>query len=330
MRVGINLNWVDKYFFKNIAWLLIICSTILIILFNFGRFPNENQSITRRIRTVLIEYDAFETATYYKYVNRRLVKDKVVDRNGNLIENYQYDEAGNLRKVQLRNIRDGLWIELQKADISTDVSDISWDIYVNGDRIGDVIYTQSEKDPEVVHLIQMYIKPEFQTRGIGLTVINWVMKDALFLWKSNKFLTITDNPRMVSIMKKISLQNSLKYTTQSMPQGVWNELSDYVKLLEDCSGFYITGIEDRGTPRKVVLMKGKVVQSEYELLPKNTTIDRLNVIEKWRLTLDGEIIGQIKFFNYPAYLRGITQPIGMFINERSEIVLYQGDRIIEL
>jgi len=99
--------------------------------------------------------------------------------------------------------------------------------------------------------------------------------------------------------------------------------TDFIKGL---GAFFIGLADDKkfgSEEYEVIFNDGKVFSSEYSLLPSGVELGSFEVLDDWRVVLDGEIIGQIKSFPVDVSVSGKINPIGIFIEEDGSIIQYQ-------
>ncbi len=296
---------------KNILLILVMG----LFCFNFAQ--------ARRIQDVGINTtDEYGTTTEYIKIDNNWLPLKVIDSNGNLLEEYHYSKftvfSGYPQRVIFRNIKTGGWIELTEIGGGYSIS-------LDGEDVGIVDWYKIGSD--IVKIGNLTIgKDGKKGRGIGLSVVNWIAKWVKQAEGIDKITYTTQNPLMLNILDEISeiYNETYNYCRELEHQGV--PVNRRLEVLMDCSYFYIgkrgRASTFRATDYAVSIENGSIRQSNWQTLPEGTYAGRLNVLEDWTITLDGEEIGQVKRFDRQIAFLGVTNPIKIYINEEEQIIRY--------
>ncbi|MDP8253829.1 MAG: hypothetical protein P9X27_05480, partial [Candidatus Kaelpia aquatica] len=255
----------------------------------------------RRIKTTDIEYDSYGAATYYEFDQgfRRITS--VRDSGGNLIEEYLYDGSlpaeDALVNVRIRNIETGEWIELRRSDVPTMYS-YTFNIYIDGNNAGDISwdYRYSEN---LVSVESLDISGA-TGRKAGFSIINWLAKYSLKQEGIGRIRCSTHNPIMVDTIAKVLLPEESIYAISEISEDVHSLSEPKVQILYNVGGFYIDieGVADTfGEGRNKIVLDGNIViSSQWSQLPVGTNMNEVGISDRWIVTLDGNVIGQVKYF----------------------------------
>lgn len=318
---------------------------ILILISNYFRlddffFSKLSNSIRRIRQQLVIQRDQLGTKTFLERYNGKLRPLKITDANGNLIEQYYYQDE-KLLKVETLNITNGSklllkvrWIS-DSGLIATAFADLNKDGVISSEEQVAERMASIENNTRTILLSHTTLKKEqFRHQGIGLTMANWIIRYSNFLFGIEKVTNIgSQNPIIVTIMKKLIQAQSLEYGVY--PEFDFGEIhsrtvgnvSD-LELLKEIGSFDIGAADNDGFGKaafKVIISGNKVRFSQWDLLPIGTDISRLKLLQKpskWLISLDGIIIGQVKRFNQFVKVRGLINPIGIYFDKEGQIHQY--------
>lgn len=277
----------------------------------------------RRVKDIGVRYDEKGTSTQYAFVRDRWLPLRVVDYNGNLLEEYHYskvpDGNGYLQWVKIRNIKTGEWIKL------TSLESAGYKISVGENDIGIVDWFKIGED--TVKIGQLRIGNDgYKGNGVGLSVMNWIAKWVQVNDGIGKIVFLTKNPLAVSILEEISdvYNESYNYCRDLEHEGLPSNRR--LAVLQDIEGFCVGEKGEAGTFKasdySISIDGGLVTYSNWDALPEGTHIGRLNVLSDWTITFDGQEIGQVKSFIGIITLLGVTHPISIYIDNQGRIVNY--------
>ncbi len=135
-------------------------------------------------------------------------------------------------------------------------------------------------------------------KGIGSNVVKWLGRYGFTQEGMSKMGCSTHNPLMLDTM--IKALTDVVYTVSDISEDAHFLSKSKLKILCDIGGFFIDieGSTDTfgGGRNKVVLDGNIVISSQWPLLPVGTNINEIDVSNRWIVILNGNPIGQVKYF----------------------------------
>ncbi|MDD5614551.1 MAG: hypothetical protein PHQ54_05730 [Candidatus Omnitrophica bacterium] len=281
------------------------------------------------MKGIEVRYDEKDTLTQYTFVKDKWLPLRVVDCNGNLLEEYFYSKLpgvnGYLQRVRFRNVKTGEWIELNSLIPDADNLALGgYGISVNGQDTGTVDWFKIGVN--TIKIGRIDIAEDKRGGGIGLSIINWIAKWVKDAEQIDRIVYITQNPLMLNILDEIAevYNETYNYCRELEYDGF--SVNRRLEVLTDCSYFCVGGKGGadtfRATDYMVSIENGFVRHSDWDELPEGTYVGRLNVLSDWTITLDGKEIGQVKRFDRLLSFLGVTDPIRIYIDENGEVIRY--------
>ena len=282
---------------------------------------SSNIAQARRSRSIEIKYDQEGTAVHYEtYQNTRRIIS-VMDRNRNLLEEYFYEKEF-LQSVKIRNIKTGDWISLEFIGIRTEGR--YFNVVVDGKSIGIWSYI-IPNSRDVVKITMDIDESDMQSNGIGTSVANWIVKQVFELHNISEVQLLTTNPIVVNLAMRITDSQIIIFTDEDGKSYIL-QTNNFMDLLIRYGSFHIDhvgGAETFDTPGAMIVVGPEtIVSSQWLNLPPKTTLERVDVLPNWIVTLDGAMIGQVKMLSRPLRLVGTINPIRIYIDVDGNIVSY--------
>lgn len=324
----------------------------LLIVLTFLLIYHVPASSARKIREIkTIHNNNFGTKTYYREISGKRIPYLKIDKNGNVVEEYYYEE-NDLKYVAIRNLYSGKWINIKiDSEKSTEAKkdgmySYKFKISTNGWVVSEkILYNYWFLDKEL-NFVTTILKP-FSPRGVGLSFKNWVVKylndrygvKTLGSFNTNNpgILVIAEKLMKPGITYKIEPQSNLEregyqsLTKKEILTGVGsfriseNDINDNI--------YYVDGSYINYKGKSVEIGSDGKMHTIWKKL-NNKKLEDIQFTDHWRIKLNGEIIGKVSNIGDPdhvIHLKGTPDsPFGMYINKKGNIVQYQNEKIIKI
>ncbi|MDP8234099.1 MAG: hypothetical protein P9M06_04800 [Candidatus Saelkia tenebricola] len=314
-----------KYYkFKITLWACFI-SVSFVVCFS-------NVSFARRIKGISTQVDNFGTVTHYESYEGSLRPTRIVDRFGHLLESYYYENS-ELDRVVTTNIKTGEEIEL-RIEKSEESSRRQASIYIAGEYAG---FRSWEISNNWLIFGDISMDEEKRQEGIGSSVANWIMRYSNMVEgidMAGSFTSATcpnnftaQNPLIISIMRHLAIPETTIYAAPDIVGVIklGTNLNN-TELIRAVGAFFIGKADDRnfGIEMCEIRIDGNevVFSEEPSILSPGTELNDFEVLDDWRVVLNGEVIGQIKSFPMDLSVSGEINPIHIFIDEEGRVVQY--------